>query len=82
MASPNRHPTATSAAAEPRGPAPFPLRLMCSMTKLGSVPNVATLSNAGTAVPSVQRSLLFVETCTSWSHETSQAMHGALIGLM
>ena len=43
-ASPNRHPTATSAAADPRGPAPFPLRLICSMTKMGSVPKVERLA--------------------------------------
>lgn len=62
-ASPNRTPTATSAAADPRGPSPFPLRLMCSMTKMGSVPSVATLSSAGTAVPSVHSSLVLAETC-------------------
>ena len=61
-ASPNRHPTATSAAADPRGPAPFPLRLICSMTKMGSVPKVATLSSAGTAVASVHSSLDLAET--------------------
>lgn len=62
-ASPHRHPTATSAVADPRGPAPLPLRLMCSITKMGSVPNVVTLSSAGTDVPSIHSSLIFAETC-------------------
>ena len=64
VASPNRTPTTTSAAANPRGAAPFPLRLMCSMRKMGSVPNVVMLSSAGTDVASVQHSLVLAETCT------------------
>ncbi len=74
VASPNRTPTTTSAAANPRGAAPFPLRLMCSMRKMGSVPNVVMLSSAGTDVASVQHSLVLAEACTPRAKTTMSVL--------